>query len=139
MTVTVARYFDPSEAHVVRALLESAGLMATVADDHHVTANYPLSTALGGVRVQVPQEQAEAAREWVAAYASGELERELESETGETREACPACGSHRLTGHVPVADKLLAVAVFVVGAATYPSRDSLGECQDCGHTWQRQG
>ena len=116
MTVTVARYFDPSEAHVVRALLESAGLMATVADDHHVTANYPLSTALGGVRVQVPQDQLEAAREWVAAYAS-----------------------QRLAGHVPVADKLLAVAVFVFGAATFPSRDSLGECRDCGHTWHRQG
>lgn len=30
MTVTIARYFEPSEAHVVRALLESAGLQASV-------------------------------------------------------------------------------------------------------------
>lgn len=137
MTVTVARYFDPSEAHVVRALLESAGLMATVADDHHVTANYPLSTALGGVRVQVPADEVEAASELIAAYASGELERELEAETGALQESCPACGGHRLTGRVPVADKVFAVTVFLLGTATFPSRDRIGECTDCGHTWHR--
>ena len=59
MTITVARYFEPSEAHVVRALLESAGLQATVADDQLVTANYPLTGAMGGVRVQVPARQAD--------------------------------------------------------------------------------
>lgn len=107
--ITVARYFEPSEAHVVRALLESAGLAATVADDHHVTANYPLSTALGGVRVQVPHESFEAARELVAAYASGELQRELEEQLGEEPEACPECGAHGVTGQVPVSSKLLAI------------------------------
>jgi hypothetical protein len=137
--VTVASYVEPSEAHVVRALLESAGLPATVADEHHVTANYPISTALGGVRVQVPREHLEAARELVAAYASGELERELEAELGEAPEACPACGSHRLARHVPAADKALAVTVFLLGGATFPTSESLVECGDCGHAWRREG
>lgn len=134
---TVASYVEPSEAHVVRALLESAGLPATVADEHHVTANYPISTALGGVRVQVPQEHFEAAAELVAAYSSGELERELESQLGEPPEACPACGSHQLARHVPPGDKALAVAVFLLGGASFPTRDSLVECSDCRHTWHR--
>lgn len=133
--ITVARYFEPSEAHIIRALLESAGLTATVADDHHVTANYPLSTALGGVRVQVPHESVEEARELVAAYASGELQRELEAQLGEAPEACPECGAHGVTGQVPVSAKLLAVAVFVLGSATFPSRDTLRKCDSCGHTW----
>lgn len=85
--VTVANYIEPSEAHVVRALLESAGLPATVADEHHVTANYPISTALGGVRVQVPKEHFE-------------------------------------------------VAVFLLGGASFPTRDSLVECRNCRHTWR---
>lgn len=133
--ITVARYFEPSEAHVVRALLESAGLMATVADEHHVTANYPISTALGGVRVQVPDEHVEAAMALVAAYASGELQRELEEGLGEAPEACPACGSEAVIGRVPVRTKLLAVAVFVLGPATFPASESLRTCASCGHRW----
>ena len=137
MTVTVARYFEPSEAHVVRALLESAGLQATVADDHHVTANYPLTGALGGVRVQVPAGQADEARALVAAYASGDLERELEEAVGEPPEACPACGSTRFATRAPATGKLLAVAVWLFGAATFPLRGSRCECADCGHRWVR--
>ena len=137
MTVTVARYFEPSEAHVVRALLESAGLQATVADDHHVTANYPLTGALGGVRVQVPAGQAAEAQALVAAYASGELARELEDTVGETPETCPACGSARFSTRAPATGKLLAVAVWLFGAATFPLRGSRGECGDCGHRWVR--
>ena len=133
--ITVARYFEPAEAHVVRALLDSAGLEAVVADEHHVTANYPLSTALGGVRVQVPSEHADAARALVDAYASGELQRDLEERTGEPPETCPACGSTAVAGQVPARTKLLAVAVFIAGAATFPTRSSARKCGDCGHVW----
>jgi hypothetical protein len=133
--ITVARYFEPSEAHVVRALLESAGLRATVADEHHVTANYPISTALGGVRVQVPDENFEAAKALVAAYESGELQREFEQDVGEEPEACPACGSASVTGRVPASTKMMAVAVFVLGSATFPTSDSVRKCASCGHSW----
>jgi len=133
--ITVAHYFEPSEAHVVRALLASAGLHATVADEHHVIANYPISTALGGVRVQVPHEEVEAAKGLIAAYANGELQRELEEETGDVPEACPACGSAELSGRVPVRSKVLAVAVFALGAATFPTRQSVRKCASCGHSW----
>lgn len=135
MPITIARYFEPSEAHVVRALLESAGLRATVADEHHVTANYPLSTALGGVRVQVPAEEAEAAAELVAAYSRGELD--AGDGDGAAAGGCPACGSQRVTPHVSGGSKLLAVAVFLLGSATFPTRESVYDCADCGHHWER--
>ncbi|WP_295359712.1 DUF2007 domain-containing protein [Arenimonas sp.] len=137
MPTTIARYFEPSEAHIVRALLESAGFSATVADEHHVTANYPLSTALGGVRVQVPDEQAGEALALVAAYTSGELERELELHVGEAAPHCPACGSEDIRRRVPGSNKLLAVAVFLAGSATFPTRESLCECVACQHQWER--
>lgn len=137
MPHTVARYFEPSEAHVVRALLESAGFDATVADEHHVTANYPLSTALGGVRVQVPQDQVEAAQELVAAYTRGELASELEEAAGLPTARCPACGSEDIRHRVPGTGKLFAVAVFLLGSATYPTRESLCECLACQHQWER--
>lgn len=139
MPITVARYFEPSEAHVVRALLESAGLDATVADDHHVTLNYPLSTALGGVRVQVPADQAGAAAELVEAYTRGELESAIADGAGaeDAPPACPACGSQRFKPRVSGGSKLLAVAVFLFGSATFPTRESVYACNDCGHHWKR--
>jgi Putative prokaryotic signal transducing protein len=133
--ITVARYFEPSEAHVVRALLESAGLFATVADEHHVTANYPISTALGGVRVQVPADQVEAAAGLVAAYASGELQRELEVDSGTDPESCPECGTVEPTSHVPVGAKILSVALFALGSASFPTRASDRRCSSCGCRW----
>ena len=66
--VTVFKSFNPVEAQLIRSLLDSAGLIATVA---HETA--ALTTAavmsVGGIQVQVPDEQAE-----------GELEGELQSD-----------------------------------------------------------
>ena len=41
MLVTLARYFDPWEAHVLRARLESEGIPATVTGDQHIIANWP--------------------------------------------------------------------------------------------------
>lgn len=33
--------------------------------------------------------------------------------------------------------KLFAVAVFLLGSATYPTRESLCECLACQHQWER--
>ena len=52
--VAVARYFIPTEAHIVRSCLVAAGIPAMVADDNLVQLHSLLTPALGGVRVLVP-------------------------------------------------------------------------------------
>jgi hypothetical protein len=69
----------PTEAHLLKGVLESAGLDPVVADGHLLQAYDWLTPAVGGVRVLVPAAQSGAAQQALAAYRAGELV--LEGET----------------------------------------------------------
>ena len=66
MPVTVARYDFPYQAHIARAKLDSEGIPAFVADEHTINMQWLYSNAMGGVKLQVPESFAEAAREVLA-------------------------------------------------------------------------
>jgi len=59
--VTVAVYDLPPLAHIARETLEAEGVRAIVTDDQMVGMDWLLSTAIGGVKVQVWEEDAERA------------------------------------------------------------------------------
>ena len=56
MLITVATFTDPLEAHIVRGRLEAEHIECFVMHEHHIWANWFLSTALGGVKLQVRPE-----------------------------------------------------------------------------------
>src|SRR5215510_13066890 len=58
--VTIATFDIPAKAHVARGTLEAAGIRAVVNNEEAVSALW-LPTALGGVKVQVLEEDAERA------------------------------------------------------------------------------
>ncbi|MEM1268586.1 MAG: hypothetical protein AAGI08_00935 [Bacteroidota bacterium] len=60
--VTIARYRTPFEAEIVRGRLESEGLTVQIADAELVIADWLLSNAIGGVRLQVPAIEVEYAQ-----------------------------------------------------------------------------
>ena len=60
--VVVAAFTSVHEAQFARSLLESAGLEATLADEHVVSMDWFYSNAIGGVKVLVPRHQLEEAR-----------------------------------------------------------------------------
>ncbi len=61
--ITIATFTHPTEAHVHRAKLESEGIPAFVADENVVTMNWFYSTAIGGVKLQVAEPNAERAQQ----------------------------------------------------------------------------
>lgn len=136
MLVTVARYFDPWEAHVVCARLQAEDIPATVAGDQHMISNWPLSIALGGAMVQVPGHFLERAQRVVADYNSGILEKDLVEEFPDSLETCPACGSNDVAGSVPLTKRALAVVTTLVASAPFPTRATSMLCQECGHQWR---
>jgi len=71
--VCVATRSMPTEAHVIRGMLESAGLTPHVTDEHISQMHSFLAPAIG-VRVLVPSSQAEAAREAIAEWEAGAYE-----------------------------------------------------------------
>lgn len=80
---TVARYFIPTDAHIVQGCLMAAGVPAVVADANLVQTNSLLTSALGGVRILVPASYLQQAREVIAAFNRGEFRLEDDIDVGE--------------------------------------------------------
>jgi len=65
--VTVFKAFSPAEAQLVRSRLEAAGFHPFVADELAAFSMEGYSQAIGGVRVQVPDDEAAEVREFLDA------------------------------------------------------------------------
>lgn len=59
--VTITTFDMPTEAHLAKNLLEANGLTAFLADEFIVGIAWHLSNALGGIKLQVPETEAERA------------------------------------------------------------------------------
>lgn len=142
---TVATYLNPWDAHVMRGLLESEGIAASLAGEHHVWANWQWSLALGGVRLQVPAKDADTATEILSRYANGEFEAALQDELkanstdsadlAETQAArpltCPHCGSSHIEPAGSVTSMAAALSIlFFLGVIVPQHRDK--KCGSCG-------
>ncbi len=81
--MVVARYFVPTDAYMLKACLESRGVPAVVADANLVQAYEFLTTAVGGVRVLVPESHFEQAVQIQKAYEAGEYQLDDDFDVGE--------------------------------------------------------
>ena len=70
--VTVSSAFNPAEAQLCRARLEAAGFHAVVMHELSALSLEGYAAAAGGILVQVPDEEAADAKEFLAAPASTE-------------------------------------------------------------------
>jgi len=119
---TVATYRDPYEAHLARALLESAGVEAFVFDDQVVGVNWLYSRAVGGVRLCVANEDEAEAREILA---------DTTDQCPES-EPCPSCGSTEVRVSRYSLWSLLPALVFA-SPLFFPRRS--WRCARCGERW----
>lgn len=83
--VLAATCSTPTEAHLLKGVLEASGLSPTVADANFAQTHSWLAQAAGGVRVLVPAEQAEAARDAMAEYNAGAFQLEGEDAATEVK------------------------------------------------------
>jgi hypothetical protein len=83
--VTVERFTEVWEAHILRARLEAEGLLASIADEHLVSMDWFYSNAIGGVRVQVPACELARAQEVLAALRRGDyqLDEEIDDDSSD--------------------------------------------------------
>ena len=124
--VTVGWYLHPIEAEIARGKLESEGIPAFLHSVNHSAANWPLTLALGGIRLQVPPSAAEKALEILGTL------KELENEN--ENEKCPHCGSEdtaRYKGQWKLA--LLSMHFLHI---PLPFETSQWRCDSCGNTWK---
>lgn len=123
----------PIEAYIIKGRMEAEGIIAVVLFEHHIWAKWPLSHALGGVRLLVPHAMADAAHQITQGINSGEYEKILVEEQGLSTLTCPECGSSKIGVHVWLWK--LALAVLFTISLPIPYTSHLYSCDDCKHSW----
>jgi hypothetical protein len=81
--LVLARFFVPTDAYMMKACLESNGVPAVIADANMVQANEFLTTAIGGVRVLVPESHFEQAVQIRKSFDAGEYQLDDDYDVGQ--------------------------------------------------------
>ena len=100
---TAATFYDAITANIMAGKLEAAGIDCSLMDENIVTVNPLYTSAVGGIKLQVREEDLEKAKEILAVYLS-----ENDDETDDSV-VCPYCGS---------TDTIVALGASNVFAAT---------------------
>ncbi len=130
---TVAHFREPYLAHVAKGKLEAEGIPAVVADEHLVQINWTLSQAIGGVKVQVPEEAVEISREILKKDYLDEISMFEEAQIKpEPDEFCPKCGSTSIISNPYSLWSLIPSIMFQLPIFF---RRKKWRCNDCGATW----
>lgn len=122
--VTVATFTKPEEAHLFSMNLESAGIESFIQDENFVQVDMLLSNAIGGVRVQVAEEDLPATREY--------LEATNKANAGSVAPpiVCPFCGSSKTTPERP---GFSIIAILTLGF--YFGKTKM-ICEECGNHFE---
>ena len=123
--VTVGWYLHPIEAEIARGRLESEGVPAFLHSNNHSQVNWPITLALGGIRLQVPSSAAQEAKEI--------LQSVVPLPDSEEDIACPSCGS--LDSKPEETSWEIAFLVVHFLHLPLPFRRGGRRCQECGRKW----
>ncbi len=88
--VTIASFERSTEAHMAKTMLEEQGIEVFVGDDNLV--NWYLSSAVGGVKIQVPELQAERATKLLEEIRQNTPEKSQQSNNSKNIVVCEECG-----------------------------------------------
>lgn len=129
--VIVASYIKPHQAELAATKLRDSNIPVDILDDKTVSADPILGNAVGGVKLQVAEEDADRAQELLADERDGSLDDELsgedldeefeeldEEESEEWDEMtkglhCPECGSKSVSISSPILHGYIALTLFV--------------------------
>lgn len=129
--ITVAQYRDLTEAGLAKSKLEAAGITCFLDNEYTIGANWLYSNALGGVKLNVPEENAEEAKAIIEETTEPVEQEEAEGLLPES--ACPACGAAEIetknyTRKFVALTLLISLPLFLF-LKRY-------RCKSCGHRWK---
>lgn len=134
--ITVITFIYPHEAHIAKSVLESEDIPVFIKDELTAQVNNFYSTAIGGVKVQVPETEKEKAIELLRE--AGFIKEEAKSSEPESffneSSNCPYCNSDNILkqkkpGYVTMLSILLLGLPLPFFKNTY-------HCFECGKDWK---
>ncbi len=135
MIETIITKTTAIEAYIIRGRLEAEGIPAFIAFEHHIWANWTLSNALGGVRIQVLSSKKDEAINVVSSIERGEFQKELEKEIKYTEKSiCSVCESDEVN-NVNWSWKLAFFSLFFL-VIPIPFFQNQLKCAKCKYSWK---
>lgn len=124
----IAAFEFPWQAHLFKGFLESEGLDAFVVGEEHIRLYWPISNALGGVRVMVKTEDRAQATKLYQQFIEESFEENLEQEYPDYEASkCQKCGSSALEPIYNSAKTLL----FFLAIGPAPGKLIGYRCKQC--------
>ena len=123
--VTIARFSTTEEAHLLRLQLAAGGVEAFILDEYMVQLDWLISNAIGGVRVQIAEEDLERCKQIV----QGPPHDPDASITA----SCPYCSSDE-TKKEELPRRLSFLSMFIIGCPL-PVAKNYFICNECGQSW----
>ncbi len=133
-TVTLRQFRDLPEALLAKGSLESAGIHAYLVDDNMIRMDWFISNLLGGIKLKVRPEDAEAANEILNQPIPEMLDVEGVGNFEQPR--CPRCQSLDVSNEE--LNKPVAYLTAYAGVPV-PVYKKGWTCQACGNAWEDQG
>jgi hypothetical protein len=133
-TVTLRKFRDLPEALLAKGSLESAGIQAYLVDDNMVRMDWFISNLLGGIKLKVRPEDAEAASEILNQPIPEMLD--VEGVGNFEQPKCPRCQS--LDVSYEELNKPVAYMAAYAGVPI-PVYKQGWTCHTCGNEWEEQG
>ena len=132
--VIAETYSDAIAAYLARGHLEAEGIPAIVHDEHHISANWLVSHAIGGVKVKVAKSNLKAAKNILHKHAAGEydLDPNLSYSDGLS---CPKCDSDKITSRKPWLMIILGILTFGVYSLIMAKSRIHHWCGNCNYDW----
>ena len=130
--VTIRQFRDLPGALLAKGFLESAGVDSFLVDETTIRMDWLWSNALGGIKLYVKSEDAEAATQIL----NQEIPEEFSAEGagGFEQPRCPQCGSLKIS--FEDLDKRVAYAGLLFMGFPIPLHRGRWKCESCGHVWQ---
>lgn len=132
--VTIATYDDYLTANFDKQKLDEHGIHCYLADENTVTAKWILKNALGGIKLRVPEQQANNALK-VLNIQTDEItvDFKLDEEAGGIN--CPGCGSNN-TGTEKYSKSIAGWTWLILGFPVIATPVKQHRCFYCGHRWK---
>lgn len=129
--VTLRQYRDLSEAIVARAVIESAGIFCFLKDENFIRLDWQMSNLIGGIRLQVPAADAEAALAVLSEPIPESIS--LTDEPDFNQPQCPRCNSVDVFWERQ-GRKAALVSLFLF-SLPLPRGGESWHCSTCGIRW----
>ena len=132
--VIVGRFREPALAHLAKGKLESEGITSFVRDEYLVGVDWEYSLAIGGVKLEVAEEDAERAIEILKEDHSEDIS-EVQEGLGDSDsdDKCPKCGSGDLIWEKS-SRKFGALALLFSLPLIFMGKSC--KCRSCGYRWK---